>query len=101
MDNDDIIKELAETEARSKSNTKRLDRLDKLLEEQQEMALAVKELATNMKHMLEEQKKQGVRLENLEKAPIDEAVYYKRVAVGCVITGIIGAVISAVLAIIF
>ena len=101
MDTDDIIKELAETEARSKSNTKRLDRLDRLLEEQQEMALAVKELATNMKHMLEEQKRQGARLESLEKAPVDEAVYYKRVAVGCVITGIIGAVISAVLAIIF
>lgn len=101
MDNDDIIKELAETEARSKSNTKRLDRLDRLLEEQQEMALAVKELATNMKHMLEEQKRQGARLESLEKAPIDEAVYYKRVAVGCIITGIIGAVLSTVLAIIF
>lgn len=101
MDNDDIIKELAETEARSKSNTKRLDRLDRLLEEQQEMALAVKELATNMKHMLEEQKRQGARLESLEKAPVDEAVYYKRVAVGCVITGIIGAVLSTVLAIIF
>lgn len=101
MDTDDIIKELAETEARSKSNTKRLDRLDRLLEEQQEMALAVKELATNMKHMLEEQKRQGARLESLEKAPVDEAVYYKRVAVGCVITGIIGAVLSTVLAIIF
>lgn len=101
MDTDDIIKELAETEARSKSNTKRLDRLDRLLEEQQEMALAVKELATNMKHMLEEQKRQGARLESLEKAPVDEAVYYKRMAVGCVITGIIGAVLSTVLAIIF
>lgn len=101
MDNDDIIKELAEVDSRSRSNTKRLDRLDRLLEEQQEMALAVKELATNMKHMLEEQKRQGARLESLEKAPIDEAVYYKRVAVGCIITGIIGAVLSTVLAIIF
>lgn len=98
MDNDEFIKELTEVDARSRSNVKRLDRLDRLLEEQQEMALAVKELATNMKYMVEEQKKQGVRLENLEKAPVDEAVYYKRVAVACLITGIIGAVISAVLA---
>ena len=97
MDNDEFIKELTEVDARSRSNVKRLDRLDRLLEEQQEMALAVKELATNMKYMLEEQKKQGARLESLEKMPIDEAIYYKRVAVGCVITGIIGAVISAVL----
>lgn len=98
MDNEAIVRELAEMEARSKSNTKRLDRLDRLLEEQQEMALAVKELASNMKHMLEEQKKQGVRLENLEKAPVDEAAYFKRVTVGCIITGAISAIISAVLA---
>lgn len=101
MENEEIIKELAETTARSRSNTKRLDKLDKVAEAQQEIALAVRELATNMKYMLEEQKKQGERLENLEKAPVDEAVYYKRVAVGCVITGIIGAVLSTVLAIIF
>lgn len=101
MENEEIIKELAETTARSRSNTKRLDKLDKVAEAQQEIALAVRELATNMKYMLDEQKKQGERLENLEKAPVDEAVYYKRVAVGCVITGIIGAVLSTVLAIIF
>ena len=95
MDNEAIVRELTETDARSRSNTKRLDRL---LEEQQEMALAVKELATNMKYMLEEQKKQGERLENLEKAPVDEAAYFKRVTVGCIITGAISAIISAVLA---
>ena len=95
MNNEEIIRELTETDARSKSNTKRLDRL---LEEQQEMALAVKELATNMKHMLEEQKKQGARLENLEKAPIDESIYMRRVIKSCIVTGIIGAILSAVLA---
>lgn len=98
MDNDQFIKELTEVDARSKSNTKRLDRLDKLLEEQQKMAVAVERLATNMEYMLEEQKKQGARLENLEKAPVDEAAYFKRVTVGCIITGTISAIISAVLA---
>lgn len=100
MDNEEIIRELTETDARSRSNTKRLDRLDRLLEEQQEMALAVKELATNMKYMLEEQKKQGARLENLEKAPIDESIYMRRVIKSCIITGIIGTILSAVLALI-
>ncbi len=98
MDNEELIRELTETDARSRSNTKRLDRLDRLLEEQQEMALAVKELATNMKHMLEEQKKQGARLENLEKAPIDESIYIRRVIKSCIVTGMIGAILSAVLA---
>lgn len=54
MDSNEVIKELAEVDSRSRSNTKRLDRLDRLLEEQQEIALAVRELATNMKYMLEE-----------------------------------------------
>lgn len=98
MDNEELIRELTETDARSRSNTKRLDRLDRLLEEQQEMALAVKELATNMKYMLEEQKKQGARLENLEKAPIDESIYIRRVIKSCIVTGTIGAILSAVLA---
>lgn len=98
MDSNEVIKELAEVDSRSRSNTKRLDRLDRLLEEQQEIALAVRELATNMKHMLEEQKKQGARLESLEKAPVDEAAYFKRVAVSCVITGAISTIISAALA---
>lgn len=97
MDNDEFIKELTEVDARSRSNVKRLDRLDRLLEEQQEMAIAVKELATNMKYMLEEQKKQGARLESLEKAPVDEAAYFKRVTIGCIITGAISTIISAVL----
>lgn len=98
MDGNEVIKELAEVDSRSRSNTKRLDRLDRLLEEQQEIALAVRELATNMKYMLEEQKKQGARLESLEKAPVDEAAYFKRVTIGCIITGTISAIISAVLA---
>lgn len=98
MDNDQFIKELTEVDSRSRSNTKRLDRLDRLLEEQQKMAVAVERLATNMKYMLEEQKKQGARLESLEKAPVDEAAYFKRVTVGCIITGAISAIISAVLA---
>ena len=98
MDNEELIRELTETDARSRSNTKRLDRLDRLLEEQQEMALAVKELATNMKYMLEEQKRQGARLENLEKAPIDESIYMRRVIKSCIVTGVIGAILSAVLA---
>ena len=97
MDSNEVIKELAEVDSRSRSNTKRLDRLDRLLEEQQEIALAVRELATNMKYMLEEQKKQGERLENLEKAPVDEAAYFKRVTVGCIITGTISAVLAFII----
>lgn len=101
MSNEEMVKELAEVEARSKSNTKRLDKLDDAVKAQHEIALSVKELATNMKSMLTELTKQGQRIEALEKVPKEEAAYYKRVIVSCVITGVISAVIGALLTTIF
>lgn len=55
-------------------------------------------LAVNMKHMAEEQKKQGEHIEKLEKEPAEDFKHYKRLVIGCVITTIIGAVLGAVLA---
>lgn len=55
-------------------------------------------LAVNMKHMAEEQKKQGEHIEKLEKEPAEDFKHYKRLVVGCVVTTIIGAVIGALLA---
>lgn len=54
-------------------------------------------LAVNMKHMAEEQKKQGEHIEKLEKEPAEDFKHYKRLVVGCVATTIIGAIIGAVL----
>ena len=50
--------------------------------------------------MLREQRHQGERLERLEQSPGEDYKYYKRLVIGCVITGIIGAVLGAVFAII-
>jgi len=61
------------------------------------LTASVNELAINMRYMVEEQKKQGQRLNKLESEPIDNARYYKRLAVGCIITTIIGAVLGAIL----
>lgn len=42
------------------------------------LTASVNELAINMRYMVEEQKKQGQRLNKLESEPIDNARYYKR-----------------------
>lgn len=64
-------------------------------------------LALNMEYMAKEQKKQGERLEKqgerlekLEHEPAEEFKHYKRLIIGCIITGIIGAILGAVLTLI-
>ena len=74
----------------------------KKCEEQQttlnKLATSVDVLAVNMKHMAEEQKEQGRKLEKMEHEPAEDYKHYKRLIVGCVITTLLGAVIGAVLA---
>lgn len=59
---------------------------------------AVDILAVNMKHMAEEQKRQGEHIEKLEKEPAENFKHYKKLITGCVITTILGAVVGAILA---
>ena len=74
----------------------------KKCEEQQEtlnkLVNSVDVLAVNMKHMADEQKKQGAKLEKLEHEPVEEYKHYKRLILGCVITGVISAIVGALLA---
>lgn len=58
---------------------------------------SVDKLACNMDSMCEEQRKQGERLDSLEKTPLDDYKYYKRMLIGCIITGILGAILGSVL----
>lgn len=71
-------------------------------EEQQgilsKMAGSMDKLALKMDYMAEEQKKQGEHIEKLEKEPVEDLKHYKRLAIGCVITTVIGAILGAVLA---
>ena len=50
-----------------------------------------------MENMLEEQKKQGERLEKLEKEPAETGKQIKNAVINSVVSTIIGAVIAALL----
>lgn len=71
MEKTDIIK-LQETEDRSKSNTKRLDELEQEVKENRELTVAVKEIATEMKHLREDQTDMNNRLKKIEEKPVKE-----------------------------
>lgn len=57
-------------------------------------------LAINMEYMAKEQKEQGERLARLEHEPAEDFKHYKRLIVGCIITGILSCLLGAVLALI-
>ncbi len=64
------------------------------------MALNIQKLAINIETMAETQKDTIIRLSSLEKVPLEDSRYYKRLIVGCLITGLIGAVLGAIMALI-
>lgn len=65
------------------------------LEEQnktiQELVLSVKELAINMRSMMEEQKDQGSRLDTLEREPAERWNSAKRTAFTTIVSVVAGA----------
>ncbi len=58
---------------------------------------SVDKLATNMENMIEEQKTQRCDINELKQAPAEDFKYYKRLVIGCILTGVIGTVLGAML----
>ena len=71
----------------------RLDRLENLMERINDLTIAVKELATNMSLMKQEQERQGERLESLEAEPAEKW----RTTVKTIITVVVSAVITYII----
>lgn len=65
----DELERLVETEQRSKSNTKRIDRLEEKMNNIHELASSVKLLASEMKGMREDMNKIDNRLKEVEEKP--------------------------------
>lgn len=67
--NKEEIEKLTEIADRSKSNTKRLDKLDDKVENMYQLTLSVKEIATEMKAMRGDMTKIDTRVLHLETKP--------------------------------
>ena len=75
----------------------RINTLEDSIRQINDLTVSVKEMSANMKNMLEEQKRQGERLEKLEKEPADNYRQIKMSIVTSVISIVVGAVIGAVI----
>lgn len=66
---DNYIKTLTETEARSKSNQHRIDSLEGKMDALNSLATSVAQMVVEQKHMTEELKSLKLDIKALEKAP--------------------------------
>ena len=96
MENTEFIERLVETEQRSKSNSKRIDEIETEVKENRELTVAVKEIATEMKHMREEQNKMNERLKIIEEKPIKDYEETKKQVKKQVVSFITGIVLTAI-----
>ncbi|WP_059004747.1 hypothetical protein [Bittarella massiliensis (ex Durand et al. 2017)] len=92
----EIVETLAALEQRTKSNTRRIDKLEQNQEAIQQLALSVRELATQMQGMREEQADTSKRLAELERKPA--SMWDKLVAalIGAIAAGLAGAALSLI-----
>lgn len=98
---DKYIQELAETTARSRSNCHRIDELEKDVKENNQLAINVRELTVEIKHMREDYQKSEIRhteeiervshrLAEVENKPVKR---YEQV-VGYILSGVISAIMG-------
>lgn len=96
MESTEFIERLVETEQRSKSNSKRIDEVETEVKENRELTVAVKEIATEMKHMREEQNKMNERLKIIEEKPVKEYEETKSQVKKQVISFFVGIILTAI-----
>lgn len=79
---------------------KRISLLEESLQRTNALTVAVEKMAVNMENMLEEQKRQGERLEKLEKEPAETGKQIRNVVITAVVSTVVGAIIAALLTLI-
>lgn len=84
---------LVEVEQRSKSNTKRIDKIDKQIEEMRELMQTVASLTTEIKYMREEFNEGLSRITRLEQKPVEN---YNKIVM-YIITTILGALLGVLI----
>ena len=94
------MERLATCESNDKNIFHQLDEVKKEMKDTRQLTIAVKELAVSAKATAEKVEDISDRLNTVERAPADDFKHYKRVLIGCLITGTIGVVLGAIMALI-
>lgn len=93
----EIIEKVAHIEERAKSNTKRLDEVEQEVKENRELTVAVKEIATEMKHLREEQSSMNERLKIIEEKPVKNWDKIVTTIIGTIVGALAGGIIGLIL----
>ncbi len=93
----EIIEKVAHIEERAKSNTKRLDEVEQEVKENRELTVAVKEIATEMKHLREEQSSMNERLKIIEEKPSKNWDKIVTTIIGTIVGALAGGIIGLIL----
>ena len=96
MQDTKVVERLVENEQRSKSNSKRLDSIENKVENIYDLTLSVREIATEMKAMREDQNKMNERLKIIEEKPAKEHEETKKQIKSKVVSFFVGIILTAI-----
>nr|DAW54872.1 MAG TPA: Protein of unknown function (DUF1640) [Caudoviricetes sp.] len=96
MQDTELIEKVAHLEEREKSNTKRIDAVENKVENIYDLTLSVREIATEMKAMREDQNKMNERLKIIEEKPMQDYEETKKQVKKQVISFVTGIILSAI-----
>ncbi len=96
MQDTKVVERLVENEQRSKSNSKRLDGIENKVENIYDLTLSVREIATEMKAMREDQNKMNERLKIIEEKPAKEYEETKKQIKSKVVSFFVGIILTAI-----
>ena len=96
MQDTELIEKVAHLEEREKSNTKRINEIEAEVKENRELTIAVKEIATEIKHIREEQNKMNERLKIIEEKPIKDYEDTKKQVKSKVISFVTGIILTEI-----
>lgn len=84
-------------DAENERQNRRIALLEESVQQINSLAISVEKMAVNMGNMLEEQKKQGERLETLEKEPAETTKQIKQAIITSIVGTVVGAAVTAAL----
>lgn len=93
----DYITKLTEVEARSKSNTHRIDKLEELTNTIQNLAITMNNTVNEIKYMREDVTSLDDRLEKIENEPVKRFNKYKDVVITSILTSLVGLLVGLIL----
>lgn len=95
--NIDCVKKLVEIEARSKSNTHRIDKLEELTYTIQSLAITMNNTVNEIKYMREDVTSLDDRIGKIENEPIKRYNKFKDVIITSMLTSLVGLLVGLIL----